>query len=75
MIPRRGFDSYSDEGGPFWEPEADKAFVEALKASLPDNIKVVELDYDINDPRFAGEMVKALVELMLEKGSLKESKH
>ncbi|MEM3678040.1 MAG: Tm-1-like ATP-binding domain-containing protein [Candidatus Bathyarchaeia archaeon] len=73
MIPRRGFDSYSAEGGPFWEPESDRAFVEALKASLPANIEVVELNYDINDPRFAEEMVKALLALMLEKGLLKRS--
>jgi len=70
MIPNKGYDSYSVEGKPFWEPESDKAFAETLKAALPSNIKVVELDYDINDPRFAEEMVNALIMLMVQKGLL-----
>lgn len=70
MIPRKGYDSYSVSEMPFWEPESDAAFVETLKADFPSNIKVVEMDYDINDPRFAEAMVNALVELMRQKGIL-----
>src|SRR5207244_1903336 len=57
MIPRKGFDSYSAEGEGFWDPEADAAFVETLKAELPPSVTVVERDVDINDPSFADEMV------------------
>lgn len=70
MIPRKGYDSYSAEGKPFWEPESDRAFVETLKMELPSNIEVIELDYDINDPEFAREMVDALIKLMRRKDLL-----
>lgn len=64
MIPRRGYDSYSAEGMGFWEPESDEAFVEDLKANLPSNIQLIEKDVHINDPIFATEMVRTLINLM-----------
>jgi len=68
MIPKKGYDSYSVAGMGFWEPESDTAFVETLRASLPSNIQLKELDMDINDPAFARAMVDELVELMKQKG-------
>jgi len=68
MIPRKGFDSYSAEGEGFWDPEADAAFVETLKAELPPNVRVVERDLDVNDPAFAAEMAGNLIELMRRAG-------
>jgi uncharacterized protein (UPF0261 family) len=65
MIPTRGFDSYSiPPDGPFWDPEADGAFVEALKANLPENIEVVERELNIDDPKFAEESARKLIELI-----------
>jgi hypothetical protein len=64
MIPRKGFDSYSAEGAGFWDPEADAAFVETLKAELPPEVRVVERDLDINHPAFAAEAARRLIEAM-----------
>jgi uncharacterized protein (UPF0261 family) len=64
LLPRRGFDSYTTEGGPLWDPEADAAFIETLKAELPPSVRVEERDTDINDPAFAAELAGTLVEAM-----------
>ncbi|MGM0365841.1 MAG: Tm-1-like ATP-binding domain-containing protein [Actinomycetota bacterium] len=64
FIPMKGFCSYSVEGGPLYDPEADKAYVEALKSELRDDIYVRVIDRDINDPVFATMAAERLVELM-----------
>jgi uncharacterized protein (UPF0261 family) len=61
LIPTRGFDSYSAEGKAFWDPYADAAFIATLKAELPESVRVVERDTDINDPDFATEMANTLI--------------
>ena len=70
MIPKGGFDSYAVEGGPFWAPEADQAFTDTLRQFLPDNIEVKELENDIEDPEFAEESVKRLIELIRERHTI-----
>ena len=64
LVPKAGYDSYATEGEAFFDPDADAAFVEALRASVPDRVAVVERDLDINDPAFATEAAKTLVGLM-----------
>jgi uncharacterized protein (UPF0261 family) len=64
LLPRKGFDAYSAEGGEFWDRGADAAFVDALKASLPASVRVVERETDINDPAFASEMATLLIDEM-----------
>ncbi len=68
IIPTAGYDSYAVQGKGFYDPEADQAFVDALKANLPANIKVIERDTHIEDPAFATEAANLLIEL-IEKGS------
>jgi len=70
MIPGGGFDSYDRKDGEFWDPESNHAFVEALKKELPKNIEVVELEYNIEDPEFAEESARRLIELIREKNAL-----
>jgi len=70
MIPKGGFDSYDREGGELWDPDADRAFVEALKKGLPKNIRIIELEYNIEDPEFAEESAERLIELIREKHAL-----
>ncbi len=70
MIPKGGFDSYDREGGELWDPEADRAFVGALKRDLPGNIELIERGYNIEDPEFAEESAGRLIELILEKHAL-----
>ena len=67
MIPTAGYDSYGVEGEGFYDPEADRAFADALKANLPSNIRVIERPTHIDDPSFATEAAQLLIEL-IEKG-------
>ncbi len=64
MIPTAGYDSYAVEGMGFHDPEADQAFVEALKANLPDNFTILERDTYIEDPAFAVEAAQRLIKLI-----------
>jgi uncharacterized protein (UPF0261 family) len=60
-IPLRGFSAIDAPGEPFFSPEANRAFIEALKTNLPSRISVIERDIHINDPSFARTLVKALL--------------
>jgi uncharacterized protein (UPF0261 family) len=64
MIPTAGYDSYAVEGMGFYDPEADEAFVTALKANLPAACQVVECDTHIEDPAFATEAAHRLIGLI-----------
>lgn len=64
MIPTAGYDSYAVEGGGFYDPEADAAFVAELKANLPANFRVIERATHIEDPAFATEAVELLISLI-----------
>ena len=67
IIPTAGYDSYAVAGEGFHNPAADQAFVDALKANLPANIKVIERDTHIDDPAFATEAAQLLIELIEKK--------
>ncbi len=64
VIPRRGFSSISVEGGPLHEPEADKVFAGVFKKHLDSGIEVIEVDSDINSPKFAEAVAAALSRAM-----------
>jgi uncharacterized protein (UPF0261 family) len=64
FIPLKGISMIDTEGGPFYDPIADKALIDHIKKELDSRIEVRELDMDINDPRFAQAMVERLVELI-----------
>lgn len=64
FIPMRGF-SYPDrENLPHWEPEGNRAFIEALKAHLHPSIPLKELDAHINDPEFIDPVADAFISMM-----------
>jgi len=60
FIPLRGVSMIAVEGGVFHDPAADRALIDILKADLNPRVEVVELDLDINDPRFAEAMAERL---------------
>jgi uncharacterized protein (UPF0261 family) len=68
FIPLRGVSMIDTQGGPFYDPVADKALIDNLKAGLHDNIEVNELDMDFNDPRFARAMASRLDQLVQDQG-------
>ena len=68
-VPVKGFSEVDLEGKPFHLPEANQAFVDALRANLNPGIDIVEMDVDINDPKFSSATVAALLEMVAQKGA------
>jgi uncharacterized protein (UPF0261 family) len=62
VIPKKGFSSLSVEGGALHDPAVDQVFIDALKKYLSPEIKIFEVDSDINKPEFARVVVEALKE-------------
>jgi uncharacterized protein (UPF0261 family) len=60
LVPTKGFSSLSGEGGVLYEPEADKAFVDALRKDLDPEIKILEIESHINTQDFARTIVETL---------------
>lgn len=64
LMPLRGVSAIDGTGLPFGWPEADRSYLDALKASLHRRIPLVEVDAHINDELFAQKAVNTLLELM-----------
>ncbi len=64
FIPLRGISMIALEGGAFYDPDADRALLDALRADLRADIERHELDLDINDVRFARAMAERLDQLL-----------
>lgn len=64
IIPLRGFSSLSVEGGPLFDPDADKMFAGTLKKSLDPEIEIIEVDSDINSKAFAEAVAKTLMKII-----------
>jgi uncharacterized protein (UPF0261 family) len=62
FVPLGGVSLIDTEGQPFHDPEADRALFDALRENLGENVELVELDTDINDPAFARAMADRLHE-------------
>jgi uncharacterized protein (UPF0261 family) len=64
LIPLKGVSMLDGDGQRFCDREADRAMFDAIKANLKPGIPVVELDLNINDPRFAAKAVEMMLELI-----------
>jgi uncharacterized protein (UPF0261 family) len=64
LLPLRGVSMLDSEGEPFWWPEADQAFFDAIKKNVNSRIRVIELDCHINDEVFSQKALEVLMELM-----------
>jgi len=53
LIPSRGWSEADREGGPLYDPEISKLFVDRLGKALDDSIAVRQVDQHINDAAFA----------------------
>jgi uncharacterized protein (UPF0261 family) len=67
FIPMGGFSEVDYPGQPFWCPEADQAFVDALKKRLRPDIPVEISDKDVNDLEFSCQVAEKLLEFLLVK--------
>jgi uncharacterized protein (UPF0261 family) len=64
LVPLRGVSMLDSEGHEFWDPEADRACFDAIRADLRVGIPFVELDANINDPAFAERAVDLLLGML-----------
>jgi uncharacterized protein (UPF0261 family) len=63
LIPRGGFSALDLDGGPFWDPAADHAFVAALRRDLRADIPVEDVDDHINSEAFATVAADAMLSI------------
>jgi uncharacterized protein (UPF0261 family) len=61
LLPRKGVSAIDAPGQPFYDPVADAALFESIRAGWHEaaNRKLVELDHHINDPTFAAAAISA----------------
>ncbi len=69
IIPLQGYsmlDSINEKNEPqlFWDPAADKAFVDGLKSKLNPGINIIEVDANINDPVFSNKAVEVFLDMI-----------
>jgi uncharacterized protein (UPF0261 family) len=64
MIPLGGFSELDSPGQPFWCPEADQAFVDALRRHLRPDIPIEISQNAVNDPKFSSHAADMLLELI-----------
>ncbi len=64
FIPLKGFSFPDREGHPHWDPEGNRAFIDALKQNLRSDIPLTELNAHINDPDFIDPVVDLFFNIM-----------
>ncbi len=64
ILPVRGFSEYDKEGGVFYDPLADKAFMDAAIEALGDRGEVLCLDANINEQVCAETAVTRMISLI-----------
>ncbi len=64
LVPLRGWSAPDREGGPLYEPETDRIFIDELRKRLKPEIEIREIDSNIEDPVFAEAAVAAFEEIM-----------
>ncbi len=64
IVPLKGFSAYDRQGQPFFDPEADTAFLDTLRKRYQRPSHIHEIDAHINDPDVAGLSAKTLLALM-----------
>ncbi|WP_353719107.1 Tm-1-like ATP-binding domain-containing protein [Dyadobacter sp. 676] len=69
VLPLKGISQIATEGGIFHNPAADTALFDAIRDNTASHVAIVEADMHINDPAFAGLLVKTLL------GILQKSNH
>jgi uncharacterized protein (UPF0261 family) len=66
VVPARGFSLADAEGGALWDPAADRALVDALRAALRDDIGYEVVDAHVDDPGFADVVADRYLSLVQE---------
>jgi len=64
VIPMRGFSARDKQGEVFYDPEIDKSFTKAVRNYTKERVKVTEVNAQINDDKFAKEIVNIFINLL-----------
>ena len=64
LLPLGGTSMLDRPGGPYWDPVANQACFDAIKAQTKPEIPVYEVDAHINDPVFVDRTIAVMFELM-----------
>jgi len=64
LLPLRGVSMLDADNQPFCDREADKAMFNAIKANIREDIEVIEMDNNINDPAFSAKAVEMILALI-----------
>jgi uncharacterized protein (UPF0261 family) len=64
VVPLSGLSIPNVPGGVFWDPEADAAFLDALRDNLREEIPLITVDAHINDPAFSERVAKEFLKLV-----------
>jgi uncharacterized protein (UPF0261 family) len=63
-VPERGLSIPNVPDGPFWDPEADAAFLETLRRELRPDIPIQSYPRHVNDPKFGTEVADLFITMM-----------
>lgn len=63
-VPTLGLSIPNVPGGPFWDPEGDQAFRDALRDELCSTFPVDTYEFHVNDPRFGRQVADLFVQLL-----------
>jgi uncharacterized protein (UPF0261 family) len=66
LLPLRGVSMLDSPSGQFWDPAADRACYEAIRAHLKPSVPVEEIDANINDEAFAQRAADLLLGMIRE---------
>ncbi len=68
-VPTQGLSIPNVPDGPFWNPQADAAFLETLQGDIQEKIPVMTFERHVNDPLFGKEVADLFINLMKKEGS------
>ena len=63
-VPSEGLSIPNVPDGPFWDPDADAAFLQTLKDDIRDDIPVLTFEHHVNDPVFGVKVAELFIEMM-----------
>lgn len=64
IAPTRGFSMADSEGEVLWDPDGDKAFIDALEGALAPGIPFERVDANVNDPGCAALVLERFLALV-----------
>jgi len=65
-VPTQGLSIPNVPDGPFWNPEADQAFLRTMQEEIRGDIRVFTFERHVNDPQFGREVAELFIQMMAE---------